>query len=217
MNLFWLGCWICWHCCIAPLSKKDRVVYAGNAYLDLRDRLMDDNILSGITRITMRKHDGSLVRGRQVLHRPTPLKRSKKRYVPVRRIGKKVDPRQHSLKHCFKLCAWTYCDTTAPVTGATCTAVVFQNYEPGVHVVHRSARRRTRALIQHCLLRYILIHIVNIEYVISYRFVKVRTLASVALPLMVELRGLPNEHEQPAFKKIARTMRSQPTLWFVKC
>ena len=77
---------------------KDRFVYVGNGYLDLRDRLMDDNIISGITRIKLRKHDGSEVRGRQVLYRPIPLKRHKNSYVPVRRIRKKVDPSNHSLR-----------------------------------------------------------------------------------------------------------------------
>ena len=77
-------------------------MYASNAYLDLRDKLMDDNILSAIKRIILSKP--SVVRGRQVLYRPIPLKRHKKSYVPVKRIRKKVDPRQLSLRKCFAFC-----------------------------------------------------------------------------------------------------------------
>ena len=85
--------------------RKEQVVYASEVYYDLKDKLINENILTGNTRITIRKHDGSLLRGRQVLHRPRFYVKGKRCYVPVRRIGKKVDPRQHSLKHCFKLCA----------------------------------------------------------------------------------------------------------------
>ena len=85
--------------------RKEQVVYASEVYCDLKDKLINENILTGITRITIRKHDGSLLRGRQVLHRSRFYLKSKRCYFPVRRIGKKVDPRQHSLKHCFKLCA----------------------------------------------------------------------------------------------------------------
>ena len=83
---------------------KDQVLYAGYVYLDLRDRLMDDNIITAITRITVSKRDGPVVKGRQVLYRPIPLRKNKKSYVPVKRIRKKVDPRQPSLRKCFALC-----------------------------------------------------------------------------------------------------------------
>ena len=83
---------------------KEQVVYASNAYLDLRDKLMDDNVLSGITRITLTPRDGSVVKGRQVVYRPNPLTKNRREFVPRKRIRGKVDPRQLSVRKCFAFC-----------------------------------------------------------------------------------------------------------------